>query len=201
MNWLVRLKRERPLLLGAMGGIAVCGVIGALAGVFLIMGGYNTAASSPHAKIIAWAAHTTMTNSVKRRAPDLPEPRTVSHETLVSGALLYEQNCVACHGGPGVPRAPWASAVLPTPPYLLDSNRKWTRGQLFEIIDHGVKLTAMPAWGEVLPHDQVMALVDFVEQLPRLKPAQFADLRQAALAQAGTQAPASQTPPQSIDRR
>jgi mono/diheme cytochrome c family protein len=72
---------------------------------------------------------------------------------------------------------------------------------LFEIIDHGVKLTAMPAWGEVLPHDQVMALVDFVEQLPRLKPAQFADLRQAALAQAGTQAPASQTPPQSIDRR
>lgn len=191
MNWLGSLVRRHPLLVGIAAGIALCGLIGALAGAFLIMGGYNTAASSPHAKIIAWAAHTTMTNSVKRRAPELPAPTMVSRATLLTGAMEYDRNCVECHGGPGVPRAAWASAILPTPPYLLDSNRKWAHGELFEIIDHGVKLTAMPAWGEVLPRDKVIALVDFVELLPRLKPAQFAELRKAAQAEATKQAAAS----------
>ncbi len=150
-----------------------------LLGVFVLSGGYNTAASSPHAKLVAWAVHTTMVNSVKRRAPEMRRTPPLSKARLLSGATEYEEHCVECHGGPGVARAHWVSAMLPTPPYLLDAGSRWTHGELYEIVNHGVKMTAMPAWGEVMSPQEVEDVVTFVELLPKISPSEYGLLRKA----------------------
>jgi hypothetical protein len=50
----------------------------------------------------------------------------------------------------------------------------------FWIIKHGVKLTAMPAWGKTHSDELIWDMVAFVRQLPRMSPAQY----QAAIASA-----------------
>jgi len=47
-----------------------------------------------------------------------------------------------------------------------------TDGELFSIIEHGIRLTAMPAWGNGTPEGErdSWGLVHFVRRLPTLTP-------------------------------
>jgi len=173
-------RRIRPLLLGWLAGIATAAIAGGVfAGLVLFAGIYNTGADNQHLRIVAWAFHRTMTSSVKRRTQPLPADALRDADVL-AGARDYEMHCIACHGGPGVARAAWTSALLPTPPYLLDSARRWSPAELTTIVRDGVKMTAMPAWSEVAPDRKVDDVVAFLIAMRRLTPAAFARLRAQA---------------------
>lgn len=169
----------RTLAWGWLLGVASVALAGAIYLTLTLTGViFNTAATAEHSKPFAWAIHATMINSVKRRSHSA-EPRVAfDPATLIAGARDYEAHCIACHGGPGVARARWASAMLPTPPYLLDAPRRWSPAELYTIVHDGVKMTAMPAWGEIESDRQVAAVVAFLEVMPKMTPAQFAQLRQ-----------------------
>jgi mono/diheme cytochrome c family protein len=187
---MTRWLASHGFLAGWAAGLATVGVAGCIFAAGVLWGGwYNTSANDPHLPVVAWAVHSTMTSSVRMRAARAGPPSS-SPPDLVAGAKLYEAHCVDCHGGPGVARAPWVAAMLPTPPYLLDSSRQWTRPQLYRLVHDGVKMTGMPAWGDVLPDRDVVRLVDFVEAMPKLDSSQFARLR----VQARRAAPASLNP-------
>lgn len=169
----------KRLLWGWLLGMATCVVIGAVILVLVLTGIiFNTSATQPHSQIFAWGAHRTMINSVARRsrgdAPRLPHSRDV----LMAGARQYETHCIACHGGPGVARARWASGMLPTPPYLIDASSRWSHAELYNLVHDGVKMTGMPAWGEVESDRQVAEVVAFLEVMPGMTPEQFDRLRQ-----------------------
>jgi mono/diheme cytochrome c family protein len=181
-------RRPHPLLIGWLAGVATVALVGGvLAGLILFGGLYNTGANDPHLRIVAWAFHQTMTSSVKRRVQPLPAD-ALRHADVLAGARDYETHCVACHGGPGVARAPWTSALLPTPPYLLDSARRWSPAELATIVRDGVKMTAMPAWSEVEPNRDVTDVVALLVAMQRLTPAQFARLRAQAQAPVASKA-------------
>ncbi|WP_235538567.1 c-type cytochrome [Sphingomonas sp. Root710] len=159
-------------------------VIGLLVSALILFGiAYDTSADSPHPKPIAWAIHMTMIHSVKWRAATGGPPPTMDRARLLAGAKVYEARCIECHGGPGVARAPWVSAMLPTPPFLLDARVRWRHHELEHIVRHGVKMTAMPAWGELLSDRQITDVVAFVEAVPMLAPGDFARLRESVRAQ------------------
>jgi mono/diheme cytochrome c family protein len=181
--------RLPSLLLGWLAGIATVALAGGVfAGLILFAGLYDTGADDPHLRIVAWAFHQTMASSVKRRSRPLPRD-ALRKADILAGARDYEAHCIACHGGPGVARAAWTSALLPTPPYLLDSARKWSPAELTTIVRDGVKMTAMPAWREVEPERKVDDVVAFLVAMHRLSPAGFARLRAQARATAGTGPP------------
>jgi mono/diheme cytochrome c family protein len=164
---------------GVLLGWLAAGLAGATLAAMILFGGlYDTAADNPHLRPVAWAVHRTMISSVQRRAADAPPLPPVTPARLLSGAREYEAHCLACHGGPGVARAPWASALLPTPSFLIDARTRWTPGELRALIAHGVKMSAMPAWGEVLPGAKIDDLVMFLELMPRLTAAQYQRLRE-----------------------
>jgi mono/diheme cytochrome c family protein len=134
-----------------LGGIAICGLAAGVLAVAVMFGGiYNTGADNPHLKIVGWAIHQTMISSVRKRAATNPEYPPIDQATLLAGTKVYEAHCLACHGGPGVTRAPWTNGMLPTPPYLIDSRTRWSRTELHELVAHGVKMSGMPAWQEIL---------------------------------------------------
>ena len=171
---------SRRLLLGWMLGLLTAVVGGLIVGGLFLTGlVYDTGADSPHSKVVAWAIHMTMINSVKRQAEPVGRPRP-NQAAFLAGARVYEAHCIECHGGPGVDRAAWVSAMLPTPPFIVDARAHWTHAQLHHIVHDGVKLTGMPAWGEVLPAQDIANVVMFVEGVPDLTPDQFADIRRHA---------------------
>lgn len=175
----MRLLRS-PLLVGWLLGIGSVVLAAAIVGAYLMLGGYNAAANSQHSKALAWAVHKTMTNSVRRRAAAMPQP-SFSEAALVDGMREYQEHCVACHGGPGVDRARWASAMLPTPPFLVGASQRWSRGELYTIVHDGVKMTGMPAWGEIVPGKRIEDVVTLLQAMPKLTPDQFARLRARAI--------------------
>jgi len=164
-------------LLGMFTAALLAGVFGALLLSGLI---FDTSASSQHSKTFAWAIHLTMIHSVRERAGRQERPDAARHASLLNGAAAYARDCVACHGGPGAARAPWVSAMLPTPPYLLDSSSRWSRAELYRLVHDGVKMSGMPAWGEIEPDQTISDIVSFVQQMPKLSPTEFARLRQQA---------------------
>lgn len=54
----------------------------------------------------------------------------------------------------------------------LTNTQSLTDGELFSIIEHGIRLTGMPAWGNGTPEGErdSWALVHFVRRLPKLTP-------------------------------
>lgn len=177
-------------LLAGLAGFAGAGVLAGAAALYVIFSGaFDASASTPHRAIVAWATHTTMIHSVRARAADITAPRAFSAAEVQAGLASYDQHCVACHGGPGIPRAPFVSAMTPTAPYLLDAARRWSPAELYYIVHRGVKMTAMPAWGEVLSDKETWNLVAFLEALPKMSAADYARLRQAQLAAASPARP------------
>lgn len=174
----------RTLAWGWLFGVGTVAILGAIY-VALVLAGitFDTSATTQHSKLFAWGVHNTMNNSVRRRAP-IDAPRLPFDDaTLLAGARNYETNCVACHGGPGVARARWVSAMLPTPPYLLDMPKHFSYAELYTLVHDGVKMTGMPAWGEVQSDREVAEVVAFLEAMPRMTPSQFDAWRRRARAQ------------------
>jgi mono/diheme cytochrome c family protein len=169
-------------------GGASAAVAAGAAGLYVMFGGaFDAAASTPHLPIVAWATHVTMIHSVRVRARAVIAPRAFSQAQVMAGVREYDQRCAACHGGPAQARAPWASGLTPTPPYLLDAARRWSAPELYWIVDNGVKMTAMPAWGESESRARIWDVVAFLEALPRLSPGDYAKMR-------GTTAPTAPDP-------
>lgn len=143
--------------------------------MIVIEGGlFDARASTPHNPIVAVATHTAFIRSVQVGAADIRAPVHFTAAQVQAGLADYRVSCSACHGAPGVSRAPWANAMTPSPPYLSDSARRWRPRELYWIIGQGAKMTAMPAWAEIRTDAQIWNLVAFVEAMPLLGPDAYA---------------------------
>ena len=143
-------------------------------------GAFDARASTPHDPITAWVTHTTMVHSMRREAQGVHPPAAFTPAETIAGLHLYERQCMVCHGGPGVPRAGWVHGMNPSPPFLLDASRRWSRGQMYWVVKNGVKMTAMPAWAFTDSDGQIWDLVAFLEAMPQMEPADFQRLTKDA---------------------
>lgn len=171
--------RALAYVLGGASAFVVMG-LGALAVVEF--GLFDTTATKPHYAIVSWGAHATFTHHTRQAAKAVTPPSSFTSAQMQAGAQEYVDDCMMCHGGPGVARARWVRGLTPTPPYLLDAAQRWSRPQLFWILQRGVKMSAMPAWGETRTDAQLWNLVAFLDALPNLSPADFRKMQPAATA-------------------
>ena len=170
-------SKYKRLLFAFVAGGAAAGVIAAVGALAVVeFGLYDIAAAQPHNPIVSWALHATFKKSVRLRANEVAvSPFTQAQ--IISGFRQYQADCMMCHGGPGIARAHWVEGLEPTPPFLLDSGKNWTAGQLDYILEKGVKMSAMPSWGETRSRTQIWDIVAFLKALPNISPAQFAELQ------------------------
>ncbi len=170
-------RRRAVILAFVAGGVTA----GALAGLFALavveFGLYNTTATKPHYRLVSWAAHKTFKRSTRLRARSIEPPPSFTQAQVISGFKQYQADCMMCHGGPGIARAHWVRGLVPTPPFLLNSGQKWSAAELDYILEEGVKMSAMPSWGETRSHDQIWSIVAFLKALPGISPAEFAKLQ------------------------
>jgi ketosteroid isomerase-like protein len=66
------------------------------------------------------------------------------------------------------------SGLYPQPPNL--SEMRVEPRDAFWVIKHGLKMSAMPAWGLTHDDDTIWSIVAFLQKLPDLTPAQYKDI-------------------------
>ena len=148
-------------------------VLGALGGAFIYVGAYNVGADAPHSSLVFGALEQLRERSIAHYArrvslpADLNDPKRVA-----AGAGLYNEMCTVCHLGPGLERSELSQGLYPSAPELALGD-DLTPAEQFWVIKHGVKLTAMPAWGKTHDDQLIWDMVAFIRQLPKMNPAQY----------------------------
>jgi hypothetical protein len=137
-----------------------------LAAAFVYFGIYNIAADAPHTSVVHSLIESLRDRSIAVRARGITPPADLnSPQRVAAGAGLYGEMCSSCHLGPGVERSELSQGLYPQAPDLAKA-QELSAGEQFWIIKHGVKLSAMPAWGKTHPDPLIWDMVSFVRRLP-----------------------------------
>ena len=173
LNWLGASLFRRMAL-----GIAVVLItlgVGALA--VTSAGLVSISASSGHWPITSWFLHYSMRRAVSTQSLGIKVPKNLDDPSMIlKGAGHYENGCLACHGAPGRSQSLIVQQMTPEPPYLPPRIEHWEPEELFWIVRHGIKFTAMPAWPALKRDDEVWAVVAFLRQLPDMSPERYQEL-------------------------
>lgn len=140
---------------------------------FVYFGVYNVAATQQHSAPLYHFLHYTMRRSVSMRAADVQVPNLDDPRRVRNGFMLYRQHCLQCHGAPGVAPDPLGFGTRPEPANLVEAGRKWPAADIYWVIKHGLKMTAMPAWQYHVSEQELWDLTAFVKRLPALSPQEY----------------------------
>jgi mono/diheme cytochrome c family protein len=145
-----------------------------IAAGFVWSGLYNIGADDHHTLFVQGVIETLRDRSIAVRADDLQPPNLDDPKRVLEGAGHYAAMCTGCHLAPGMDDSEIRPGLYPQPPNL--SKRGVDPKIAFWTIKHGIKMSAMPAWG--LSHDdaKIWSIVAFVRKLPTMTPAQYKDL-------------------------
>lgn len=148
-------------------------VIAAFAGVFIYAGLYNIGADAPHWRGVTMVLDELRGRAIAHHSRDIRPPADLTDPKRISaGAGLYSEMCAGCHLGPGVEKSEMSQGLYPQAPELARGT-DLTPAEQFWTIKHGVKLTAMPAWGKTHSDQLIWDMVAFIRQLPRMTPEQY----------------------------
>src|SRR5688572_471437 len=101
-------------------------------------------------------------------------PLADAADALGPGLEHFARYCAVCHGNDGQPKdTAFGNGLYPKPPDLRAAEtQQLTDGEIFYIIENGVRFTGMPAFGtgEMTPagETQVWQLVYFIRHLPKI---------------------------------
>jgi mono/diheme cytochrome c family protein len=147
--------------------------------VFIWISGRGMSARAQPGRIETVIAQTMRRLAVPRSDRNKQNPVAPSPEIIAAGMAHYADHCAACHANDGSGETEIGLGLYPKPPDMrLAGTQSLTDGELFYIIENGVRLTGMPAWGKGTPEDTEASwhLVHFIRELPRLTPHQIAEM-------------------------
>jgi mono/diheme cytochrome c family protein len=150
------------------------------AGVGIASGAYDIGADAPHWSVTERAIELLRDRSIAQHAQGVTVPDLDDPKRMAEGAEHYAAMCTGCHLAPGQSDSELRQGLYPMPPNLSQAGVD-NAAEAFWVIKHGVKLTAMPAWGKSHDDESIWNLVAFVRQLPKMTPEQY----QQATANAG----------------
>jgi mono/diheme cytochrome c family protein len=116
-------------------------------------------------------ARTVRSLAVPRAAKSRPNPVPDSRETLESGMRHFADHCAMCHANDGSGSAEMGQHLFPPPPDMRAApTQALTDGELFYVIENGVRFTGMPAFatGDAEGEQASWELVRFIRRLPTL---------------------------------
>jgi mono/diheme cytochrome c family protein len=146
-------------------------LISKLSSAALLAGAFVLAGCSAAKKRSTWEAR--LANMMKDiaipiQAERVKDPLPASPEVIQRGSNDYQMDCALCHGPDGRAETTLGRAMYP-PAMDLNSPhvQHWSDGDLFWIIQNGIRLTGMPAWKGILTDDDIWQIVRFIQSLPQ----------------------------------
>jgi mono/diheme cytochrome c family protein len=153
------------------GAIAFCLLVGVISALFLTTGTNGFSARTQPSVLETWVARQVRSMAVPADAKQRENPVPDSPQVLVDGRAHWADHCAGCHSNDGSGDAEMGKHMYPPAPDMRQSStQNLSDGELFYIIQNGIRLTGMPAWGTGASHDETDSwkLVRFIRHLPKL---------------------------------
>jgi mono/diheme cytochrome c family protein len=167
-----RAMRATVVSLAVLGAATLVAVIG-----FLYQGtSADVEPGATESAIARSVRHTVIPASARGRRN--PEPATAAN--LRSGLEHFADHCATCHANDGSGTTSIGRRLSPRVPDMrLRATQNLSDGELFYIIEHGVRLTGMPGWGDGTPEGERASwhLVHFIRHLPHLTEDELESMR------------------------
>lgn len=107
--------------------------------------------------------------AVPSSARALANPVPVDAEVLRQARAHFADHCASCHADDGKGQTEMGRALYPRSPDLTAAaTQQLSDGELFYIIENGIRFTGMPGWGAAGRPEESWKLVAFIRHLPHL---------------------------------
>lgn len=119
--------------------------------------------------------------AIPARARERQNPIPVSPEALADGMAHYADHCASCHANDGSGKTEMGQGLFPKAPDMrLAPTQQMSDGELFYVIEDGIRFTGMPAWstGTSEGEESTWRLVHFLRRLPDLTEAELAAMKE-----------------------
>ena len=117
--------------------------------------------------------HFAMMSGVPAPYRSLTNPLPRTRETVERGAAVYEKNCASCHGATGAGDGAAGQNLSPRPANLTWLAQipmaQWDPFMYWTVAEGGAQFgTAMPAFKDALPKDDIWAVIAYIQaRLPQ----------------------------------
>lgn len=161
-------------------GLLLLGMAFAIAIAALVLHDGLSARATP-TRLEAFVARNARHLAIPGNARLMQNPVLDSPEIQREARLHFADHCAICHGNDGSGDTPIGEGLYPKPPDLrLPATQNLSDGELFWIIENGVRFTGMPAFSGKEDHgagnhgngQDSWKLVHFIRHLPRLTEAE-----------------------------
>jgi len=147
------------------------------AGAFIASGVYDIGADDHHTKIVLAIIGQLRERSIAVRSSAIEAHYVEDPVRIAAGAQHYAALCVGCHLAPGVTQSDIRRGLYPHPPNLVQEELQQAQ-RAFWIVKHGIKMSAMPAWGKTLDDAAIWEIVSFIRKMPDMTPETYQQLSQ-----------------------
>lgn len=143
-------------------------VVGGIAGCVMLRNGFSARNKTLPGE--ARLARILRSWSVPSAAKARGNPVKITPEAMMDARAHFADHCAQCHGNDGSGKTEMGRGSYPQAPDLrARATQDMSDGEIFYWIENGVRLTAMPSWGEAGHDDEATwKLVAFIRRLPSL---------------------------------
>lgn len=145
--------------------------VGAGAALYFSVRGRGFSARAQPGRLESVIAGTVRGLAIPAHARKTTNPEPATAEIVDEAMAHFADHCAFCHGNDGSGQTEIGRGLYPKPPDMrLAATQQLTDGELFYIIENGVPLTGMPAFGTGGKEGETASwrLVHFIRRLPRL---------------------------------
>jgi mono/diheme cytochrome c family protein len=153
-------------------------LLGGIIAVRSIMRSGLSAREEPTA-VEGFVARTMRRWAVPAGMRDAKNPVPLTPLILAEGRAHFADHCAGCHGNDGKGQSGIGRQMYPKAPDMTAApTQSLPDGELFAIIENGVRLTGMPGFGSGTADSAHASwtLVHFIRQLPKLTPEELAEM-------------------------
>lgn len=162
----------------AIAGAAAAAVLIAAA-VFASMIRRGFSVHEEPSRVEAALARTMRRWAVPGELRDMKNPVPLTPAVLADGRAHFADHCAGCHGNDGKGGGMGKQMYPKAPDMTLAPTQSLSDGELFSIIENGIRLTGMPGFGSGTAESAYgsWGLVHFIRHLPNLTPEELAEMQ------------------------
>ena len=126
-----------------------------------------------------FAARAARSFAIPGSAKSMLNPAPNTPETLADARVHWADHCAGCHANNGSGDSEMGPNMYPPAPDMRKSEtQNLTDGEIFFVIENGIRLTGMPGWGgSAKAAEDSWKLVRFIRHLPQMSAEEEREMR------------------------
>lgn len=108
--------------------------------------------------------------SVARHSSEQLSVSAATDDDIMAGAEIYKGMCAQCHGQLSLRPSVLGASFYPPAPQLPLHGTSYTEAEVFWVVKHGIRNTAMPAHRNLLSDEDIRQVAAFVKRLDSAAP-------------------------------